>query len=148
MTLAANVENLTYTGAGAFTGAGNAANNIITSGAGADTLSGRGGNDVISAGGGVDTVVMSGLQSDYAVNAGAGYHSISDSVAGRDGLDILYGVERIRFSDGTVLDLTAAPAPAASSALEVLLEAPAGLAARTDDLLLTVPDPGSAWNDF
>lgn len=148
MTLAANVENLTYTGAGAFTGAGNAANNIITSGAGADTLSGRGGNDVISAGGGVDTVVMSGLQSDYAVNAGAGYHSISDSVAGRDGLDILYGVERIRFSDGTVLDLTAAPAPAASSALEVLLEAPAGLAARTDDLLLTVPDPGSAWNAF
>lgn len=148
MTLAANLENLTYTGAGAFTGAGNAANNIITSGAGADTLSGRGGDDIISAGGGVDTVVMSGLPSDYVINAGAGYHSISDSVAGRDGLDILYGVERVRFSDGTVLDLTAAPAPAASSALEVLLEAPVGLAARADDLLLTVPDPGSAWNDL
>lgn len=148
MTLAANIENLTYTGTGSFTGNGNASNNIITSGAGADTLSGRGGDDIISAGGGIDTVVMSGLMSDYVINAGAGYHSISDTVAGRDGLDILYGVERIRFSDGTVLDLTAAPAQALPAALDVLLEAPAGLAARLDDLPLTAPDPGAAWNDF
>lgn len=148
MTLAANLENLTYTGAGAFTGNGNASNNIVTSGAGDDTLSGRGGNDIISAGGGIDTMVMSGVQSDYAVNAGAGYHSISDTVAGRDGLDILYGVERVRFSDGTVVDLTAAPAPALPSALEVLLKTPAGLVPRLDDLPLTVPDPGAAWNEF
>ena len=150
MTLAANIENLTYSGAGAFAGTGNASGNIITSGGGADTLSGRGGDDIISAGGGVDTVVMSGLQSDYAVNAGAGYHSISDSVAGRDGLDILYGVERIRFSDGTVMDLTAPPAPGplAFEIPEALSREPAGLVARTDDFALTLPDPWSPWNDF
>jgi Ca2+-binding RTX toxin-like protein len=148
MTLAANIENLTYTGTGAFTGTGNASNNIITSGAGDDILSGRGGNDIISAGGGIDTVVMSGLMSEYVVSQGAGYFSVTDTVAGRDGLDILYGVERIRFSDGAVLDLTASPAQALPPALDVLLEAPVGLAARMDGLPLTAPDPGAVWNDF
>lgn len=117
MTLAANVENLIYTGAGNFTGTGNAQANNITGGAGADTLSGRGGNDVITGGGGVDTVVMTGLQSDYAIAAGSGYFSITDNIAGRDGLDILYGVERVRFADGTIVELAAAPAPAPVEAL-------------------------------
>ena len=147
LTLAANVENLTHTGAAAFTGTGNASNNTLISGGGADILSGRGGDDAIHAGGGVDTVVMSGVQSDYVVTQGAGFYSISDTVAGRDGVDTLYDVERIRFSDGTVLDLTAAPAPAASGA-GVLLDTPAGLEARIDDIGLTLPDPWSPWHDF
>ena len=147
MTLAANVENLTYTGAGGFTGTGNASSNTITSGAGADTLSGRGGNDTIVAGDGVDTVVMSGVQSDYVISEGAGFYSISDNVAGRDGLDTLYDVERIRFSDGTVLDLTAA-APAADAALEILSRPPDAADARAGDMPLTLPDPWSPWHDF
>ena len=40
LTLAANVENLTYTGAGAFAGTGNTLANVITGGAGNDTLNG------------------------------------------------------------------------------------------------------------
>jgi serralysin len=53
-TLGANVENLTYTGAGAFVGIGNELSNVITGGAsddiliggaGADTLIGMAGND-------------------------------------------------------------------------------------------------------
>ena len=39
-TLGVNLENLTYTGGGAFTGTGNALANTITGGAGADTLDG------------------------------------------------------------------------------------------------------------
>ena len=39
-TLPANVEILTFTGAGAFTGTGNAGNNTINGGAGNDTLRG------------------------------------------------------------------------------------------------------------
>ncbi|MFD2578643.1 calcium-binding protein [Novosphingobium colocasiae] len=55
-TLGANIENLTYTGLGNFTGTGNALDNVINGGAGIDRLSGgtagldtligNGGNDV------------------------------------------------------------------------------------------------------
>src|SRR4029079_8998003 len=64
--LSAEVENLTYTGAGAFTGVGNGRDNRITGGAGNDELHGGAGNDtyVVTAGdtivelggGGIDTV--------------------------------------------------------------------------------------------
>ncbi|WP_228734185.1 beta strand repeat-containing protein, partial [Pseudomonas anatoliensis] len=55
-TLAANVERLTYTGTGAFTGIGNALDNIITGGNGNDVLYGGGGADQFIGGGGLDTV--------------------------------------------------------------------------------------------
>ncbi|EJN32944.1 heme peroxidase family protein,putative calcium-binding protein, partial [Pseudomonas sp. GM78] len=59
--LGANVENLTFTGAGNFTGTGNTLANSITGGAGNDTLSGGDGNDILSGGLGAD-----------AMNGGAG----------------------------------------------------------------------------
>lgn len=145
MTLAANVENLIYTGAGNFTGTGNAQANNITAGAGADTLSGRGGDDIISGGGGIDTVVMTGLQSEYVIAAGSGYFSITDNIAGRDGLDILYGVERVRFSDGTVLELGASAAPAALFAEEPVASLPLLDERRAGDGWLIDPNP---WDGF
>ncbi len=54
--LAANVETLVYTGGGAFTGVGNALDNVIFGGAGNDSLDGGDGNDVLSAGLGNDTL--------------------------------------------------------------------------------------------
>ena len=68
-TLGANVENVTFTGAGAFTGTGNAANNVIRSFAvgGLDT----GGNDTLDGGAGNDTLV-GGLGDDsYYVDVAA-----------------------------------------------------------------------------
>jgi Ca2+-binding RTX toxin-like protein len=68
-TLGANVENLTFTGSGGFTGTGNAANNVIRSFAvgGVDT----GGNDTLDGGAGNDTLV-GGLGDDtYHVDAAA-----------------------------------------------------------------------------
>ena len=56
-TLAVNVENLTFTGTGAFTGTGNAANNFITGGTSNDTLDGGAGNDTLNGGGGDDTLI-------------------------------------------------------------------------------------------
>ena len=65
--LGANVQNLTHTGATAFTGTGNALANTITGGSGTDNLFGNGGNDRLiggagndsfSGGGGADTFVF------------------------------------------------------------------------------------------
>jgi Ca2+-binding RTX toxin-like protein len=97
--LGANLENLTFTGAGAFNGSGNALNNIITGGAGNDTLSGAGGddtligglgndsldggagNDNLQGGAGVDTLTGGG--GDDTLNGGAG----NDSLTGGAGND-------------------------------------------------------------
>jgi serralysin len=53
-TLAANVENLFYTGSGIFHGTGNASNNIIVGGGLNDLLQGLGGNDTLFGGLGDD----------------------------------------------------------------------------------------------
>ncbi|MBX4929980.1 M10 family metallopeptidase C-terminal domain-containing protein [Rhizobium binae] len=55
-TLAANVENLSYIGTAAFTGAGNLLDNVITGGIAADKLIGAAGNDTLIGGAGSDTM--------------------------------------------------------------------------------------------
>ena len=54
--LTANVESLSYSGTGRFTGTGNASANSITGGSNADILRALGGNDVLSGLGGNDTL--------------------------------------------------------------------------------------------
>jgi len=75
-TLGANVENLTFTGTGSFSGTGNALDNVITGGAASDTLSGGGGADTLIGGDGVDSL-----------NGGAG----NDILIGGAGNDIMNG---------------------------------------------------------
>ena len=72
----ADVENLTFFGAGDFIGTGNASSNVIT---------GLAGNDNLSGGGGADTLV-GGLGSD-TLNGGAG----DDRLIGGIGDDVLTG---------------------------------------------------------
>ena len=55
----ANVEKLTFTGTGAFTGTGNNFDNTITSGAGNDILDGGDGNDTLIGGAGNDIYFIS-----------------------------------------------------------------------------------------
>lgn len=138
-------ENLTYIGAGAFTGTGNELNNVLIGAAGDDTFTGRQGDDTIYGNGGVDTVVMSGVRGDYTIQAGAGYITIGDSVVGRDGIDTLYGIERIRFSDGEILDVSGSAAQPAIPA--ALLEESAPVLRPIGDVFLAL-DPGGGWNDF
>ncbi|KAA0568850.1 FG-GAP-like repeat-containing protein, partial [Azospirillum sp. Sh1] len=70
-TLAANVENLVYTGTAAFTGTGNTGNNFITGGTGNDSLTGDAGNDTLDGGAGADTLVGGTGNDTYIVdNAG------------------------------------------------------------------------------
>jgi len=115
--LGANVENLIYTGSGDFTGTGNGLSNVLTGGAGADVFTGGGGDDIVNGGGGTDLFVLSGVQADYTITYSDGAVSVLDNTTGRDGHDTLYGVERIRFSDGSVLELAPSAAPAALQAL-------------------------------
>jgi Ca2+-binding RTX toxin-like protein len=84
-TLGANVENLTFTGVGNFTGTGNALANTIIGGAGADTLSGAGGDDTLSGLGGDDTLF--GGAGNNTLFGGDG----NDQLTGGAGTDALFG---------------------------------------------------------
>ncbi|UUQ63566.1 hypothetical protein NLK61_20210 [Pseudomonas fuscovaginae UPB0736] len=75
LTLAANVERLTYTGTGNFTGRGNASDNIITGGAGNDVLYGGGGADQFIGEAGVDTASYGDSGSAVLVNTKTGVNT-------------------------------------------------------------------------
>jgi Ca2+-binding RTX toxin-like protein len=79
-TLGTEVENLTYIGAGNFTGSGQALNNRLTGGAGDDnlsglagndTLTGLAGNDTLDGGAGADTLVGGSGNDSYIVDVAA-----------------------------------------------------------------------------
>jgi len=137
--LRANFENLTYTGAGNFTGTGNELNNVISGGNGADVLRGGGGNDDLIGGAGNDLAVLSGDRADYTVVQEAdGVYRITDGVGGRDGVDLANGVERVRFADGTTAllsDLATPAAPMAASAKDYDAQILPGL--LDDDFIVT-----------
>ncbi|WP_162245650.1 peroxidase family protein [Brevundimonas sp. Root1279] len=154
-TLAANVENVTYTGAGNFVGNGNADANVITGGIGNDTLNGKGGNDTLNGGAGNDIAQLTGNAGQYTAVATAGGFILTDSTAGRDGVDTLLGVERVRYANGTIVNVSslvgAAPvlsakeagpqvipvAPEASMAAKLISEDPWVLPGASDDSAFT-----------
>ena len=105
-TLGTNVENLAYLGTGAFTGTGNAAANTLTGGTGADVLKGLGGDDILHGGAGTDVAVMQGLQADYLIEAVDGGYRLTDRTADRDGVDMLFGMESVRFANGATVALS------------------------------------------
>ncbi|WP_284620097.1 hypothetical protein [Aquabacterium humicola] len=86
---------------------GNTWGNELTGGARADTLlglegndrlTGLGGNDTIDGGIGIDTAVFSGVRSGYAVTRdGSAWRA--RALTGADGSDLLYGIERLSFTN-------------------------------------------------
>ncbi|HEV6964218.1 calcium-binding protein, partial [Roseateles sp.] len=82
-TLAANVENLTLTGASAIDGTGNSSDNQITGNSAANTLSGGDGNDTLTGGGGAD-VLLGGAGDDMLVAASPADLASADGGAGID----------------------------------------------------------------
>ncbi|MEL6980706.1 MAG: calcium-binding protein, partial [Pseudomonadota bacterium] len=72
-----------------------------------DTLTGGAGDDVITGGAGADTVVLSGSRTQYDFDLNPdGTVRVTDSVAGRDGVDTLSGIEKIDFLGETGADFT------------------------------------------
>lgn len=71
-TLAVNVENLTFTGTGNFSGTGNGLANVLTGGAGNDTLIGGAGVDTLTGGAGNDVYAVDNPGDVIVEAAGAG----------------------------------------------------------------------------
>jgi serralysin len=87
-------------------------NNTLTGGAGDDTirglagndkLQGNGGNDRLDGGSGTDIAIYSGANTEYTVRKVDGVWTVIDNVAGRDGSDTLISIEKLQFTNGTVL---------------------------------------------
>lgn len=94
--------------------AGMAGNDTLNGGDGADRLNGGAGNDSLDGGDGTDTAMFGGNRLQYMIAHQAdGGHLLQDAVAGRDGIDLLHGIERLQFSDGSLAFDTAGHAGAA-----------------------------------
>jgi Ca2+-binding RTX toxin-like protein len=86
----------------------------LSGGDGDDTLAGDAGNDVLKGGAGsdrlfggdgIDTAVVSGVQASYLFQRQTDGSVLMTDTVGTDGTDLLYDIESLRFSDGTVRSL-------------------------------------------
>ena len=78
---------------------GTAGQDQISAGDGDDRITGLGGDDTIDGGLGTDTAIFSGLRSAYTVSTSGAV----TTVTGPDGADSLTNVERLQFSDRTLI---------------------------------------------
>jgi Ca2+-binding RTX toxin-like protein len=88
---------------------GGAGSDTILGGSGNDYLYGGKGDDTLSGGSGLDAVIFSGNQADYTINFDepTACYIVSDSIANRDGTDLLGGIEKFRFADTGWIDYPA-----------------------------------------
>lgn len=128
-TLAANVENLSLSGAAAINGTGNAGNNVILGNTASNLLNGGAGNDSINGGDGIDTInggagidlLTGGALNDIFVfqftqSTAAGPDRINDFVINSDKIDLLSSAGAVlpaptafsRAADSTAATLSAA----------------------------------------
>ncbi|RUM10412.1 calcium-binding protein, partial [Rhizobium phaseoli] len=93
----ANVENLTFTGTGDFSGSGNAAVNVITGGAGNDILDGGAGADTLVGGAGNDIYIVDNTGDVVTEAASAGTDTIETALASYS-LAALANVENLTYT--------------------------------------------------
>jgi Ca2+-binding RTX toxin-like protein len=103
-TLIRNVERLDFVaGSGNDQITGGLLDDNLFGGAGDDRLSGAGGNDVINGSLGSDTLVLTGARSDYTFVDRPGFVEVADArTTGGEGVDQVWDVEFVQFSDGVM----------------------------------------------
>jgi serralysin len=80
---------------------GTAGPDVMFGEAGNDVLNAGAGNDVLDGGSGVDTVLFSGPRANFTIEVTSSGHRVTDST-GREGVDTLSGIERLKFTDKAV----------------------------------------------
>ncbi|QAX84023.1 calcium-binding protein [Pseudomonas sp. DTU12.3] len=159
--LNANVERLTYTGTGAFTGYGNAGDNIITGGIGNDTLFGGDGADQFIGGAGFDIAGYTDSTVGVTVNLKTGVNSgiakgdtfvDIESIRGSNYNDTFVADSRaIAFDGGTGIDTVDYSTSAAAINVDIRYTMPgrAGIGGDSEgDTLFNIEKViGSAFND-
>ena len=104
-----------------------------------DLMMGGAGNDTINGGAGIDTAVYKGPLNAYTFSRSGSSLTVKDSVTGRDGQDVLTGVEHLQFSDQTVavasLNVPDANTPTVSSLMSPLLKQATVLATSTPQIV-------------
>ncbi|MGB6211495.1 calcium-binding protein, partial [Pseudomonas mandelii] len=99
--MAANIERLTFVGTGAYTGWGNAGDNIITGGSGNDTLYGGAGADQFIGGAGLDTVGYTDSTAGVSVNLKTG---VNTGIAAGDTYTDIEAIKGSNYNDTFVGD--------------------------------------------
>jgi Ca2+-binding RTX toxin-like protein len=76
----------------------------LEGGAGNDTFAGSAGTDRVDGGAGADIFVLSGTMSGYQIKGENGFVTVTDinPADGDQGIDTLFGIETLRFSNGDV----------------------------------------------
>jgi len=78
---------------------GGAGDDTIATGAADDRIAGGSGNDTIDGGSGTDVAAYQGTRDEYTVSTNPdGSTTVTDTVQGRDGTDVVSNVETIRFA--------------------------------------------------
>jgi len=99
-----HLRNVTLTGKKNSNLKGNRYDNILTGNEGNNLLEGGWGNDKLDGNKGIDTAVYSGDFSEYTISKSAEKPEIVviiDNTENRDGFDVLYHVEKLKFNDRT-----------------------------------------------
>lgn len=99
------LQHVTLTGSNAAGLKGNAQHNILIGNSADNTLQGESGNDKLDGKGGNDTAVFNGPLAEYTISTTSEYTLVTDSNTSRDGVDSLYNIESIQFSDQSVSNM-------------------------------------------
>jgi hypothetical protein len=81
---------------------GNEEYNRLTGNAGNNSFEGLKGNDRLDGNGGSNTAIFTGDFSEYTVNNLTSYAIVTDGISNRDGVDTLWNMHFLQFSDQTV----------------------------------------------
>ncbi|GBE72973.1 hypothetical protein myaer87_02000 [Microcystis aeruginosa NIES-87] len=110
---------------------------------GNDKLEGSFGNDTLYGGSGDDTAIYKGTRSQYSWSSNQGVFTITDSVANRDDIDTLYGIQKLQFSDQIV---TIAPVEEDSPTITLTLSPASVTEDGTTNLVYTFTRNGVTTN--